>query len=286
MNRCRVLFQSPFLGVKQYDHPPEVLHQGVDQVRSTVFSVNFIEQGSFSVSWERQRRTATRDTILVTTPGLAYRVRHHEEVPTDVILGLEFKDAWRDELAELALDRPVARCPVAPMNNRRAYLRWRLVSRLKHTASTLSTESIGAELLATLGDNGGAGLLYRDARLSRYASRVDAVRELLDETYTDDHSLVALAREARMSPFHFARVFRELAGVPPHRYLILRRLAAAADSLIQGRSVTSTCFAVGFTSLSHFTRSFSKVYGMAPSRLARVGSSCWRRRRPWTPFLL
>ena len=68
-----------------------------------------------------------------------------------------------------------------------------------------------------------------------------------------------------MSLFHFARVFRELTGLPPHRYLLRTRLERAAQRLRTGDSVTNTCYAVGFSNLSHFTRSFRRRFGVAPS---------------------
>ena len=72
-----------------------------------------------------------------------------------------------------------------------------------------------------------------------------------------------------MSMFHFTRVFTELVGRPPHRYLTDARLRAARSMLEEGRSVTETCFACGFNNLSHFSRSFAQRFGLAPSRLAR-----------------
>ena len=68
-----------------------------------------------------------------------------------------------------------------------------------------------------------------------------------------------------MSPFQFARVFSELAGMPPHQYLLRVRLDRAAEILLDGKSVTETCFEVGFSNLSHFTRSFQRRFGCKPS---------------------
>ena len=68
--------------------------------------------------------------------------------------------------------------------------------------------------------------------------------------------------------FHFTRVFAALTGMPPHRYLLRARLDAAARMLREGASVTETCFACGFANLSHFSRSFARRFGVAPSRYA------------------
>src|SRR5205814_5351823 len=99
---------------------------------------------------------------------------------------------------------------------------------------------------------------FKSSQVSWYAPRVDAARQLLDDDYESRHTLTALAEGAGMSPFHFARVFCELAGAPPRRYLVRRRLHAAADRVRAGDSVTNACYAVGFSSLSHVRHAFRR----------------------------
>ena len=131
-------------------------------------------------------------------------------------------------------------------------------------------ESAAAELLAaTVADGAAAQRLYRPGQLSWYAVRVERARERLDAEYADDHSLASLARDAGMSPFHFARVFAELVGTPPHRYLVARRLDVATKLLREGAGVSDAGLACGFASLGHFSRSFRRRYGTVPSRVGR-----------------
>src|SRR5204863_5822582 len=133
------------------------------------------------------------------------------------------------------------------LNNRRAYLHRRLSAAVDLSADPLTIELIAGELFHnTVADTAPIGRLYRPSQLDWYARRVDAARQTLEHDYAGEHSLAALARRAAMSPFHFARVFRDLTGVPPHRYLVKIRLTAAAARLREGASVTDTCFAVGF----------------------------------------
>jgi len=111
--------------------------------------------------------------------------------------------------------------------------------------------------------------LFREHKFQWYAERVQAVRERLDAEFDQNHFVADLARSVGMSTFHFTRVFAELVGRPPHRYLTERRLTAAQMMLAEGRSVTDTCYACGFNGLSHFTRSFGRRFGRPPSQLAR-----------------
>jgi AraC family transcriptional regulator len=96
------------------------------------------------------------------------------------------------------------------------------------------------------------------------------VKALIREHYAEPVSLSRMAREAGMSVYHFARVFAELEGHPPHKYLLGVRLRRAAMRLRAGASVTETCFACGFSSLSHFVSTFRRHLGMRPSETRRL----------------
>lgn len=87
--------------------------------------------------------------------------------------------------------------------------------------------------------------------------------------YAEPLSLSTLARDAGMSVFHFARIFGELEGRPPHRFLTDVRLTQAYARLRDGDTVTDTCFTVGFGSLSHFVTMFPRRYGTRPSDIRR-----------------
>ena len=157
--------------------------------------------------------------------------------------------------------------PVAPITNRLAYLGRRLEGALDGDPSPLAIETLVGELAADLAGGPLPGAkLFGGRQLNWYAERVDAARRLLHERFAETHTLRSLSREVGMSPFHFARIFRELAGVPPHRYLLGIRLAEAAGMLRDGAGVTRTCLATGFNNLGHFIRLFRRTYGVPPSR--------------------
>src|SRR5205085_7804679 len=81
-----------------------------------------------------------------------------------------------------------------------------------------------------------------------------------------NHSLSSLDADAGMSPFYFARVFSELIGEPPHRYLLRSRLRHAADMLNEGAPVTEAAVKSGFADVNHFSKTFRRRYGIPPSR--------------------
>jgi AraC-like DNA-binding protein len=259
MLRVEPLFASPLVSIDRIDHPSDVAHVDPDEEVSQSYSINLLERGHFSVEYARRQWTVGERELFVTVPGQTYRYGHrdHGRAPDDVCLAIAFKD-----------DLPPRRRYVAVLrdDNRRAYLRRRLRANLHDGARAITLEAIAGELrLATLAPVP-SERLFRPSQLDWYAHRVDMARRMLDETYATPHTLSSLGRAVGMSPFHFARVFRELTGTPPHRYLLQRRLAAAVERLRDGAPVTETCYAVGFQSLSHFIHSFRRAFGRSPSR--------------------
>jgi transcriptional regulator GlxA family with amidase domain len=80
----------------------------------------------------------------------------------------------------------------------------------------------------------------------------------------------ALAAIAGLSECHFSRAFGQSVGMPPHRYVMSRRIAAGAG-LIEStdRAFTDIALSVGFSDHSHFTRMFVRMIGETPSSYRR-----------------
>lgn len=79
------------------------------------------------------------------------------------------------------------------------------------------------------------------------------------------HRLADLAYTLQTSPYHLAHVFREEVGVPPHRYLTRLRLIAALHRLGAGvPDLSQVALELGFSSHSHFTVTFRRVFGIPP----------------------
>jgi AraC-like DNA-binding protein len=76
-----------------------------------------------------------------------------------------------------------------------------------------------------------------------------------------------LAARAGLSKYHFLRVFRRLAGVTPHQYLLGARLRRAARGLTTSRRpVVEIALDCGFGDLSTFNHHFRRAFGKTPTR--------------------
>lgn len=97
------------------------------------------------------------------------------------------------------------------------------------------------------------------------------MQDYIESHLTEPITLTALARSARYSPWHAARIFRECTGKTPFQYIRLRRLSAAA-LCIEGTSTRIVDVALDFVFDSHdgFTRAFSRHFGMTPAQFRQL----------------
>jgi AraC-like DNA-binding protein len=100
--------------------------------------------------------------------------------------------------------------------------------------------------------------------------RLCRARDLLRETGDPSPTIEQLAREMRISPFHFIRQFEAVFGVTPHQFRIGSRIELAKALLARGEhSVTDVCMEVGFSSLGSFSTLFAQRVGETPSAYRR-----------------
>ena len=136
----------------------------------------------------------------------------------------------------------------------------------------------GREGVVTLGAEGWARVL-----VDRWLSGLEAAGELRRASTADDRLTAALAAVdadlcgewtlgrladlMHLSPVRVRQIFRERVGVPPVRYVTLRRLAQAR-TLLAHTDLTSVEIAArcGFPDPRHFSRVFARLTGLRPTR--------------------
>lgn len=112
--------------------------------------------------------------------------------------------------------------------------------------------------------------------------RLLRAKDRMDGASHEEWPVRRLAHVSGVSDAHFARSFKEAFGLPPHRYLLTRRIERAKTLLRDtALSITEIAFQTGWGSLGTFGRTFRDVTGkspgefraretMAPRELARV----------------
>jgi transcriptional regulator GlxA family with amidase domain len=110
----------------------------------------------------------------------------------------------------------------------------------------------------------------QDPKLLR---RLLRAKDRMDAASHEPWPIARLASVSHVSQTHFARAFKTAFGLPPHRYLLSRRIERALALLRESdMPVTEIALATGWQSLGTFGRTFHDVTGQTPSE-ARLS---WR----------
>ena len=111
-----------------------------------------------------------------------------------------------------------------------------------------------------------------DGRAPHSASGLDkqrlaSVLDFIESHLADDIGLTTLARFVGLTPYRFARSFKEAIGLSPRQYILERRVAKVKDLISIGAgSLAEIAYAVGFSSQSHMTEVFRKRLGVTPGQ--------------------
>jgi AraC-like DNA-binding protein len=105
----------------------------------------------------------------------------------------------------------------------------------------------------------------REQRGGLPARMLRSIEEYSDLHLEKDLSVAELASHLGISPSYFARSFRSSVGLPPHAYVMRRRLLRAQELLANtDLPLIDIALATGFADQSHFCRRFHEMTGMPP----------------------
>jgi AraC family transcriptional regulator len=109
----------------------------------------------------------------------------------------------------------------------------------------------------------------RDGALPQ--ARLRAIVEFIEEHLNPSPTLEQIAAVARLSPYHFARQFKQATGMPPHQFVIARRIERAREVLQAGseQSLAEIAAGVGFSDQSQFCHHFKRLVGVTPGQYRR-----------------
>ena len=250
--------------VRTFDHPAHESHCDPEHEVADGWTIAFVRAGTFDVVVDGARERMREGSVFITRPGLAFRCEHHDECPDDVCLSVAFApqavtgsdDAW-ERAGWSARVTPTPRLAYAQRRMARAAAghdlfeieRWALAS---HAA--LTDDARGASVRGAYA--------VRDPDLDAVVATCDAV----ERDAVARRSVAERARDVQMTSTQLTHAFRRYAGLSPHQYVVRWRLAAAAELLDDGMSVSESCYRSGFENLSHFCRTFQRALGIRASQ--------------------
>lgn len=133
----------------------------------------------------------------------------------------------------------------------------------------LFAEGLSLALLARLAASYGAHEAPRRPARKLATRQLQDTIEYIDSHIDDDLSVAVLARRLDLSPYTFAKLFKAAVELPPHGFVLSRRLLRAEVLLGGDLSLSEIALTVGFASQSHFTETFRRRTGRTPAKARR-----------------
>ncbi|GAB3641611.1 helix-turn-helix transcriptional regulator [Spirosoma arcticum] len=99
--------------------------------------------------------------------------------------------------------------------------------------------------------------------------RIVQAQTLLKESLGKPIPLAELSDSVCLSEGRLAHLFKEQVGIPIRRYVLWERLLLAIQQLTGGYNLTEAAHQAGFSDSAHFSRTFTRMFGLPPSLLTK-----------------
>jgi AraC-like DNA-binding protein len=255
--------RAEFLRFGQFDwlHATFVQHSFAPHTHDS-YVIGWIERGLEAFAYQKTVHFAPVGSLMMVNP---YEV-HTGYAPLET--GWTYRTIYpslelmQQVSTQLGLkDLPIFRQAV--IQNPRLEQQFSAMHRLQHSGSSLAAESTLLEVLGTFVQHFAQS--HPLVKTPLEPSGIAKVRTLLEDNLGQNIRLRHLANIAQVPEFTLLKAFRRIHGLPPHAYVLQKRLEAAKAAL-RGRSgIANIAAELGFADQAHLTRTFKKTYGITPS---------------------
>ena len=223
----------------------------------TVFTV---DEGSIAYDLERRHRGVEGSKVTLLPPHVAHDGRAAASAGYRKRVLYVGTEVLGEHLIGPAVDAP----DILDRSLVRRF--WSLHRALGDPSDAFEAETIFALVAARLGRH--LGDRQRE-EAPHDPTIADELRDLLDARLFVGVTLAEAGRILEVSPAHLVRSFAGRFGIPPHRYLVGRRIEAARGRLLKGEPIARVAADVGFHDQAHFTKHFKRHVGTTPGAFAK-----------------
>ena len=227
------------------------------------WTVFIVDEGAIEYDLDRHEHLAPSQLVSILPPGVVHDGRPGSSGGYRKRVLYVDTTVLPESLIGPAVDRPAI--PDATLRAQVAALHDALACPDDEFEAETRLELIAERIRASLG----APEPPSRATTDRLAA--EALRDYLDARLFEPLTLADAARHIGWSPAHAARAFATVFGIPPHAYVVGRRLDAARDRILSGQPLSEVASEVGFFDQAHLTRRFRRFLGTTPSRFAHAG---------------
>ena len=242
-----------------------------DEECSTATHLVFPYRGVFVRHLGRDDAVGEANQLLFFNAGDSYRISH-PVAGGDSCLSFEIAEPL---LQELAPRKHVHSDGLVKFRRQRVRVDARaqaLVAMLRHSLRSKVAETLEGESLALTLVRRALGERTSHASSATVGREklVDRAKLVLSSDLTRRWSLAEIAAEVGVSPVYLTQVFQQVEAMPLYQYQLRLRLAKALDLLGHYDDLTTLSADLGFSSHSHFTSTFRRVYGRTPAEFQRA----------------
>lgn len=108
----------------------------------------------------------------------------------------------------------------------------------------------------------------RSATRHELHRRLERGREFIESSFTAPITVTEMARAAHLSTYRFFRLFKQVYGMSPYRFMLQKRLDLGRDLLLAGHcTATEAALHTGFADLFSFSKAFKQRFGVSPGKI-------------------
>ena len=269
------LFRSSLFAVTEFLCPPgDEAWRYANQIESRAPIVVFPRQPVGIRPADRPRVLATPNLVMLYNPAQEYE-RELRDARGDSCIYITIHEpalAALEAASDIVSDGRMAATHVPC--TRDAYFQQHLLARYLASGQVdpLTVEETTWSLLGGVLEHRSPGSRRRPGTTSAHYELTEAAKDKIVESISETLSLADLGAQLGVSPFHLARIFRAQTGFTLHQYRKQLRLRIALVELAANRaSLSALAFDLGFASHSHFTDTFRREFGVAPSAVRDGG---------------
>lgn len=220
------------------------------------WTVLLVDSGAVAYRLDHGRHHALPDAVTVLPPGVPHDGRSATKDVGFRKRVLYFESAWLPDSAQSAT-------ATRPTFDEEALV---AAVRSLHGALSEPAELLEAEHAALVVRERLLAHVHETAPAPADSPLARRLRELLEERLPEAFTIADAAARLGAHPSHLTRAFTQTYGMPPHRYLISRRVDHARRLLVDGWRIADAAASAGFHDQAHLTRHFRRVLGTTPSR--------------------
>ena len=89
-------------------------------------------------------------------------------------------------------------------------------------------------------------------------------KNYMDEHFLEKINIENISREAKLSEYHFIRLFKTVFNTTPYRYIVKRRLQFGLELLENNYSISNISTLLGYSDIPAFSNAFKQQFGFSP----------------------